>query len=157
MIADVPLQLALESDAGQIAEMSREYIEYGLPWGWTVGRVTRAIRDANTNVVVVRGGPRVEGFGIMGYTEDDAHLLLLAVHEDRRRAGIASAILVWLEDVARAAGAKRVRVESRRRNGAARCFYNEHGYHELVFRPRMYSGMVDGVLFEKWLRPSETT
>lgn len=152
MIADVPIQLATRADARQIAEMSRDTIEYGLPWGWTESRVARAILDPEMNVVVVREAGRVAGFGIMGYLQDDAHLLLLAVRPERRRSGIASAILLWLEQVAQAAGAAKIRVESREENLAARHFYNEHGYHERALRKRMYSGSADGVLLEKWLR-----
>ena len=152
MIADQPVELATAADALPIAEMSRDYIEYGLPWGWTQRRVARAIVSADNNVAVVREADRVIGFGIMGYLEEDAHLLLLAVHHERRRGGIASAIVLWLEEVARAAGATRVRVEARRESVAARCFYNEHGYHELALRQQMYSGQVDGVVLEKWLR-----
>jgi ribosomal-protein-alanine N-acetyltransferase len=152
MIADIPVQMASAADAAQIAAMSRDEIEYGLPWGWTERRVARAIASPGTNVVVVRESARVAGFGIMGYNDDDAHLLLLAVRPDRRRAGIASAILGWLEDVARAAGAARIRVEARWDNDAARCFYSEHGYTEKAIQRRWYSGAVDGVLMEKWLR-----
>jgi ribosomal-protein-alanine N-acetyltransferase len=157
MIADVPVQLAARSDALQIAEMSRDYIEYGLPWGWTEARVARAIKNPEMNVVVVREGERVAGFGIMGYTQEDAHLLLLAVRESRRRSGIASAILLWLEKVAQAAGASRIRVESREENMPARNFYNEHGYHERALRKRMYSGAAHGVMLEKWLRSPDAT
>lgn len=152
MIADCPVLLATIADAAQIAEMSREYIEYGLPWGWTESRVIRAIKDGNTNVAVVHEQGRVVGFGIMSYTDEDAHLLLLAVRPQRRRGGIASAIVLWLEEAARAAGAARIRVEVRQQNPAARCFYCEHGYHERAIKKQMYSGVVDGILLEKWLR-----
>lgn len=152
MLAELPVQMATRKDAAQIAAMSRDCIEQGLPWGWTEQRVAASIASADTNVVVVRDGDVVAGFGIMGYNDDDAHLLLLAVRPDRRRAGIASAIVRWLEEVAQASGAARVRVEARYDNEGARCFYNEHGYHEREIRRRMYSGKVHGVLLEKWLR-----
>lgn len=152
MIAEHSVELATLAEARQIAEMSRDYIEYGLPWGWSEARVARAIRNPDANVAVVRERDRIAGFGIMGYTDEDAHLLLLAVRHERRRLGIASALLAWLERAARAAGASRIRVESRWENEAARCFYSEHAYHERTIRKRMYSGAVDGVLLEKWLR-----
>ena len=152
MIADAPVRIAGAADAAAIAAMSRDYIEYGLPWGWTEARVTRSIRDPDSNVVVVAEPDRIVGFGIMRYNKDDAHLLLMAVHHERRRAGIASAILLWLEEVARVAGATRIRVEARQENVAARNFYSEHGYHERAIRKRMYSGVVHGVQLEKWLR-----
>jgi ribosomal-protein-alanine N-acetyltransferase len=152
VIADTAVRLATVADAADIAEMSREYIEHGLPWGWRTDRVARAIRNPDTNVVVVESQGALVGFGIMSYLDDDAHLLLFAVRGSSQRRGIGSAILRWLEAAARAAGAKRIRVEARRENVAARNFYSEHGYHERVIAKGMYSGVVDGVRLEKWLR-----
>jgi ribosomal-protein-alanine N-acetyltransferase len=91
----------------------------------------------------------------MIYREDDAHLVLFAVHPIRRRRGIASAMLLWLEDVARAAGCRRIKVEARRDNVAGRNFYSEHGYHERQIQRDRYEAGVDGVRLEKWLRPQD--
>jgi ribosomal-protein-alanine N-acetyltransferase len=152
MIADVDVQLAMLSDAAEIAAMSRNYIEHGLPWMWTQDRVAHCIRDPETNVVVARDKGVIIGFGIMFYASDDAHLLLFAVRRAHQRRGIGSAILRWLEDVARAAGAKRIRVECTRENTVGRNFYCEHGYHELEITKHMYRGLKDGVHLEKWFR-----
>lgn len=152
MIADVAIRLATEADAVDIAMMSRDYIEHGLPWRWGPSRVAGCVRDAATNVAVIGGPGAVRAFGIMFYADDDAHLLLLAVRTYCQRQGLASALLVWLESVARSAGAKRIRVEARRDNIAARNFYSEHGYHERSISKLMYSGVLDGVKLEKWLR-----
>jgi [ribosomal protein S18]-alanine N-acetyltransferase len=155
MIADVAIRFATVADAEAIARMSRDQIEQGLPWRWTPQRVLRTIRDPNTNVVVVDGEDAIAAFGIMFYAEDDAHLLLLAVRPAVQRAGIASAVLLWLEAAARSAGASRIRVEARRDNEAARSFYSEHGYHEHDIRPAMYSGLAAGVRLVKWLRSDD--
>ncbi len=155
MTADPPISIATESDASDIAEMSRTLIEYGLPWGWRPERVARAIADQDTNVVVVREQGALTAFGIMEYLEDDAYLVLFAVREARQRQGIGSALLRWLEAAARAAGAQRVRLEARRENVAGRSFYNEHGYHEQAIQVRRYSGLVDGIRLEKWLRTTD--
>jgi ribosomal-protein-alanine N-acetyltransferase len=152
MIADVDVRLAVLSDATKIAAMSRDYIERGLPWTWTDDRVAHSIRDPETNVAVAGEKGALIGFGIMFYASDDAHLLLFAVRQAHRRRGIGSAILRWLEDAARIAGAKRIRVECTRENAAARNFYGEHGYHELKITRKMYRGIKDGVHLEKWLR-----
>ena len=152
MIADVDVRLATLSDAAEIAAMSREYIEHGLPWTWTEDRVAHSIRDRDTNVVLAREKGAIIGFGIMFYARDDAHLLLFAVRRTHRRRGIGSAILRWLEDVARAAGANRIRVECTRENSAGRNFYCEHAYHELEIKKNMYRGLKDGVHLEKWFR-----
>ncbi|MBL0428517.1 GNAT family N-acetyltransferase [Ramlibacter alkalitolerans] len=152
MLAQPVVRLASLADAGAIAALSRDTIETGLPWTWRPERVANAIRDPNTNVVVV--GPReaLEGFGIMIYREDDAHLVLFAVHLAKRRQGIASTMLLWLEDVARAAGCRRIRLEARRDNVAGRNFYSEHGYHERAIDKDRYHQGVDGVRLEKWLQ-----
>ena len=156
MIADVAVRLARRSDAAAIAELSRDEIEQGLPWGWRAGRIAGAITDAETNVVVVDSpAGTLAGFGIMVYRERHAHLMLLAVHPSQRRRGVASALLRWLEGVARSAGIARVRLEARLDNGAARCFYSEHGYRERRLRPGMYRSDVHGVQLEKWLHAQE--
>ena len=153
MLARPVIRLAALADAADIAALSRDNIETGLPWTWRPQRIADAIRDPDTNVVVAGAPGAVQGFGIMIYREEDAHLVLFAVHPARRRQGIASAMLGWLEDVARAAGCRRIRLEARRDNVAARNFYSERGYHERVIDPDRYHPGVDGVRLEKWLRP----
>lgn len=156
MIADVAIRLASGADAAAIAAMSRDNIEQGLGWSWREGRVRSAIADRDTNVVVVGAPPALAAFGIMSYSEQHAHLLLLAVHASHRRRGVGSAVLLWLERVAALAGAQRILVEARQANAAARCFYCEHGYHERHIERGMYSGVEAGIGLEKWLRAADT-
>jgi ribosomal-protein-alanine N-acetyltransferase len=152
MTVDPPIVIARPSDASAIARMSRDLIEYGLPWRWRTHRVARAMDDPNTNVAVVRRDEELVGFGIMEYLDDEAYLVLFAVAKSHQRRGVGSALLRWLEAAARAAGSQRIRVDTRCGSVAARCFYNEHGYHERTLESRMYSKAVDGVRLEKWLR-----
>lgn len=132
--------------------MSRDLIERGLPWGWRPARVLNAIGNPETNVAVIRVAGELVAFGIMEYLETDAYLALLAVRSTRQREGLGRSLLHWLEASARAAGARRIRVEARRDNVAARNFYNELGYHEVGIRRDRYSDGVDGLVLEKWLR-----
>ncbi len=156
MTVDPPIRLAVPADASRIAALSRELIEYGLPWTWRGPRVLRSILNPDTNVAVIRNDNELLGFGIMEYLDTDAHLVLFAVRATRQRQGLGSALLRWLEASAAVAGAQRIRLEARRENVAARTFYNEHGYHELAIQPGRYGPSVDGIRFEKWLRePSE--
>lgn len=151
MIAEIAVRLATRADAAGIAAMSRDYIEHGLPWSWTANRVAAAISDPDTNVVVTGASGTIAAFGIMSYLNDEAHLLLLAVRLSSQRQGIGSAIVRWLEEVAHTAGVRRIHVECRRVNVAARNFYCDHGYHERVIARGMYKGIEDGVRLEKWL------
>ncbi len=152
MTVDLRIRLASGNDAADIAAMSRRLIEHGLPWTWQPARVARAIASPNTNVAVVRVQDELVGFGIMEYWDEDAHLVLLAVGPERQRQGIGSSLLAWLEACAIACGSQRIRVEARRDNVAGRCFYIDHGYHEVRLKTRMYSNTLDGVHLEKWLR-----
>jgi len=154
MIADTEVRLATLADAADIAAMSRAYIEVGLTSTWTETRIQRSIQNPDTNVVVVSEKRAIVGFGIMSYPGEEAHLLLFAVTPARQRQGIGSAILDWLEEVARAAGVRRIHVECRRDNVAARNFYAEHGYHEQTITKGYYRGTIDAIRFEKWLVPS---
>ena len=143
------VEVARPTDAFRIAAMSRDYIEHGLGWKWTAARVLKCIRDASTNVIVVREGARLAGFSIMKYTDDEAHLLLFAVDSGRRRRGVGSALLRWLETTAVVAGIGVVYLEARVRNTAARNFYRKHGYSEVARVKRMYRGVEDGVRIAK--------
>ena len=152
MTVDPAVAIATRGDAAAIAAMSRALIEYGLEWRWRPERVARAIADPDTNAAVVRWDGELIAFGIMEYLDDDAYLVLFAVRGSHQRQGVGSALLHWLEAVARAAGSQRIRVDARRDNVAARCFYNEHGYHERLLKARMYGEAVYGIRLEKWLR-----
>ena len=155
MTPTISVAIASPADAADIAAMSRRLIEHGLPWTWRPERVVRAIASPVTNVAVVKGKAGLDAFGIMEYWDDDAHLVLFAVRPERQRVGLGSALLQWLEASALVAGSTRIRVEARRDNVAARSFYNQHGYHELAIKAQMYSGMLDGIRMEKWLRSIE--
>jgi len=151
VLSNLTIRLATPADAFAIAALSRAEIEHGLPWAWREPRVRRAIADPDINAIVLGPPGAVAAFGLMYYADDDAHLLLFAVHPARRRQGVGTALLQWLEAAARAAGARRIRVEARMDNVAARSFYNEHGYQEGAIVRALYSGRLDGVKLEKWL------
>jgi ribosomal-protein-alanine N-acetyltransferase len=122
------LRAAHRSEAPEIATMSRLQVEYGLNWRWTPARVRRAIADKETMVLVASVDGVLEGFAVMKFRDEDAHLLLLAVQPRTRRSGIGGAMLEWLEKSCRTAGIRHVRLEVRVSNGPARSFYEKMGY-----------------------------
>jgi GNAT superfamily N-acetyltransferase len=151
MIIIPHVTLANESDARGIAEMSRDYVEYGLGWSWTPSRVMKAIRDNATNVAVVRERGLVLGFGIMRYGEEKAHLTLLAVQPTERKRGLGAVLVSWLEKSALTAGIERVQLEARCDNPVAIAFYRDQGYEEAGTVPGYYRGEVDALRLEKSL------
>jgi [ribosomal protein S18]-alanine N-acetyltransferase len=151
MIVIPNVSLANLSDARGIAEMSRDYVEYGLGWSWTPSRVLKAIRDPATNVAVVRERGLVLGFGIMRYGEQKAHLTLLAVRPTERKRGLGAVLLAWLEKSALTAGIERVQLEARADNPVAIAFYRDQGYEDAGTVRGYYRGEVDALRLEKSL------
>jgi [ribosomal protein S18]-alanine N-acetyltransferase len=149
VIRGVDIGLARPDDAPRIACMSRDLIEHGLDWRWTPARVLRLVHHHSTNVAVAREGARIDGFGIMLYRDEDAHLMLFAVDPRRRRSGIGRALMGWLEETALTAGIGVVRLEARASNHAARTFYRQLGYVEAMHVRGMYAHDEDGVRFAK--------
>jgi [ribosomal protein S18]-alanine N-acetyltransferase len=157
MRAAPTLRLATRNDAPGIAALSRDRIEHGLGWSWTAPRVLRSILDRETNVVVAGEAAGLQGFGIMKYHDDEAHLLLLAVPASAGRRGIGSALVQWLERAALVAGVGQVYLEARLANGAARAFYARLGYREIQTLPGYYQGREACVRLAKdlWTTPVE--
>jgi ribosomal protein S18 acetylase RimI-like enzyme len=153
MILLPSVSLAVAADARSIAEMSRDYVEFGLGWSWTPSRVLKAILDSSTNVAVVRERGAVLGFGIMRYGEQRAHLTLLAVLPGERKRGLGAVLVSWLERSAQVAGLERVQLEARADNPGAIAFYREQGYEQAGTQPGYYRGEIDAVRLEKrlWL------
>lgn len=141
MIASPEIFLASSSDAEAISLLSRDEIEHGLRWSWTAARVRRSIQDPNTNVVVAREQTHIVGFALLRYDDDRAHLLLLGVAPARRRRGIATALVHWLEETMRVAGIVAVQVELRQSNSIARAFYEKLGFEQVNATSKYYQGV----------------
>jgi ribosomal protein S18 acetylase RimI-like enzyme len=134
------LSLARSSDALEIAEMSRDLIEYGLAWSWTPARVLRSISGRDSSVVVARRQTRVAAFAIMHFGDESAHLNLLAVAARHRRQGLGRQLMEWLTATAIEAGVFRIDLELRAQNRAAREFYERIGFDALNVIPGYYQG-----------------
>lgn len=153
--ADFTIRLATPADAVAIALESMAEIEHGFEWRWEPSRISEAIGDPETNVIVAVDGAAMLGFGIMEYRHEVAHLVLFAVREDARRRGIGSALLAWLEKVAAEAGITHFTVEARLSNAPARAFYRRHGYAEIEVVAGMYQAQEDGVRLRKGVPAEE--
>jgi ribosomal-protein-alanine N-acetyltransferase len=141
----IRIQFARERDCALIADMSRRYVEHGLPWSWTESRVRYCLRNRECTVIVAREGRGVGGFAIMEFYDAHAHLNLLAVHAALRRRGVGRALVDWLESSSRVAGIFLVRLELRTGNSAAQSFYERLGYASTGVSERYYAGQEDAL------------
>src|SRR5436853_2424806 len=103
----ITIRLAEPRDAQAVGMMSRDFIEAGLGWKYDAARVLRAIRDRETVALVAYEGAKgtkggaIEGFAIMEFGDERAHLVLLAVRPSHRRLGVGQQMLDWLLESAR--------------------------------------------------------
>ncbi len=152
----ITIRLAEPRDAQSIALMSRDFIEAGLGWKYDAARVMRAIRERETLAIVAcdaKSSPAargaVNGFSIMEFGDERAHLVLLAVRPSHRRTGIGQRMLEWMTESARCAGIASIHLELRAANEVARRFYRAMGFYETVLVPGYYrsgEGRKEGAL-----------
>jgi ribosomal-protein-alanine N-acetyltransferase len=147
------IRLAAEADAPQLAAMSRDTIEEGLPWRYREPEMLRFMRSPRYNVIVadVADGS-LAGFAVMGYGENDAYLALLAVTPAQRERGIAGQMLDWLLRTAEVAGVENIDVELREDNTVARHLYESRGFAPAGRRPGGYYGVVNQTRMRRQLR-----
>ena len=151
----IRIDLAKPSDAESIANMSRWLIETGLPWSWTPRRVASHISSSNSVVITARTEERIIGFAIMQFSDDAAHLNLLAVEPAYQRQGLGGSLLDWLEESAIVAGVFFVSLEVRTDNLDAIRFYHDRGYIETGSMPKYYDRTDDATLFAHDLRTKQ--
>ena len=149
----VQLEPARLSDARAIAQISRSEIEAGLTWRWRPGSIVSCIRAEDSCVVVAREGDRIVGFAVMTFRFEEraAHLVLLAVIPARRRAGLATKLMRWLEMIALRGGIERLQLEVRASAHEAQSFYARMGYRGGRRLPSYYDGREDALRLEKRL------
>lgn len=150
----IDCRLARPGDAYELARMSRELVERGHGWSWQAPRIARCIRAGDCVVLCAqdRTSRKIVGFAIMEFFDQRAHLNLLAVVPERRRHGIATALLAWLDKTALISGVAEVTLEVRAQNGSARRFYAKQGFEEFGQIPRYYSGRETAYRLRKKLR-----
>ena len=147
------LRLANFADTQSIALMSRELIETGLGgWSWDPKRVARAIQAKDTVVVVATARDHLNGFAIMNFGDEQAHLSLLAVAVSHQRCGIGRQLIVWLEESALVAGIHTFNLELRANNFAARDFYRALGFTEAAYIPGYYRGVETALRMSRDIR-----
>jgi ribosomal-protein-alanine N-acetyltransferase len=157
--AAIRLRLARTQDALAIARLSRDLIEAGLGWKYDAPAVARAIGDADTLTVVADDGTGLVGFAIMQFSDERAHLSLLAVQLRAQRRGVGRQLLHWLIDSALAAGIGEIGLELRAGNHVALGFYRALGFSVVSLVPGYYRQREAAIRMQRVLRravPSPT-
>ncbi len=141
----VTIEIARDQDALLIAAMSKDLIEFGLPWRWKPSRVLSMIRDPDSVVLVAREDNNLVAFALMEYHEIHGHLNLLATDPGYRRRGHARQLLQWLLASARVAGLATIGLEVRSDSDGAQAFYQRLGFRIEKRRKGYYAQGIDAL------------
>jgi len=107
---------------------------------WTASQLGGLLSLPGVTLLLARRGDRATGFALARQAADEAELLLLAVHPEVRRQGIASRLIEQVEVIARAGGAARLFLEVRDGNDQAQHLYARAGFMTSGRRPNYYRG-----------------
>jgi ribosomal protein S18 acetylase RimI-like enzyme len=138
----VTLRLARPADAAAMAAMSRDFIEAGLAWRYSPARIARLIAHREVSSLVADDGSGPQGFAIMEFGDERAHLVLLCVQPALRRRGLGRHMIEWMLRSAQVAGMASIRLELRADNLGAQSFYAALGFEEEGLVPGYYDGRV---------------
>ena len=136
------LRPACVHEARAMAEMSRALIETGLAWRYTPRRIAALIADPDSLALVAHDGARIQGFAVMQFGDERAHLVLLCVQPALQRRGIGRSLTEWLLESARVAGIASIQLELRADNAAALAFYRRLGFGETQVVAGYYDGSI---------------
>ena len=115
---------------------------------WTAGQCLGilALPGVWLTLAETDGERAIVGFALARVIVDEAELLLIGVQPRHRRAGIGSALLDHTARTARERRAKRLFLEVRHGNAAAK-LYERAGFSQIGRRPAYYRGK-DGAAFD---------
>jgi ribosomal protein S18 acetylase RimI-like enzyme len=137
--ADVPALVALERDV------------FGAD-AWDERAVVAELEGPGRRVVAAED---LSGYAVSMTLGDIVDLQRIAVRPDRRRTGLASALLEDL--LAHTGAADRMLLEVSERNEAALAFYAAHGFARIDVRPRYYRDGSDALVLHRTLVPAART
>lgn len=138
----------MQSDLDEVLEIERA----SFPAPWTRVMFQEEMANRSARLVVFIEGERIAGYMCFWEVLDEAHLLNIAVHPERRGRGYGKYIMDRLEELCRKDGLKRIVLDVARRNAAGRALYRKCGFSSIGFRKNYYTIVGDdAIVMERWL------
>lgn len=115
------------------------YIEnYAFSQPWSRQAFEKAVDDKNYIYICAKSDDVISGYAGCQVSFDDAEITNIAVSYEYRRNKIAETLLSVLIRKAKERGVKRIFLEVRVSNAAARALYEKFGFEKTGRRPRFY-------------------
>ncbi len=134
LVEKVEILILNEEDAVRIAEM--EQAVFPDPWSLKSLQET-LVRRQYVNLGAWKDGNLV-GYLLFSYVLDEGEIVRVAVAPEMRRAGVATALLLELEQLCEEMQIGKVMLDVREHNEAARAFYLANGFKQDGVRKNFY-------------------
>ena len=135
-------------DGAAVAEMEHQLFSDA----WSEKSILETLDQTNTICLIAEKAGRTAGY-LLAYTAaDEAEIARIAVVKELQRQGAAHALLTELESVCGSEGIKKILLDVRSGNSAARALYENAGFKEDGIRQRFYEDPVeDAILMSREL------
>ena len=137
-------------DGAAVAEMEHQLF----PDAWSEKAILETLEQPNTICLMAEKAGRAAGY-LLAYTAaDEAEIARIAVVKELQRQGVARSLLNELETFCKSGEIRKILLDVRAGNSAARALYTKTGFVEDGIRQRFYDNpMEDAILMS---RPVET-
>lgn len=138
------------ADAGAVAALEAACLGAD---AWSAALVAEGVAGAVPTVtyLVAEHDHTLVGHAVVSVAGDIAELQRIAVAPERRRGGVAGALLEEVVRIARSGGADRLLLEVRTDNAGALAFYAAAGFVEIDRRARYYRDGATAVVMRRGL------
>ena len=135
-------------DGAAVAEMEHQLF----PDAWSEKSILETLEQPNTICLMADKAERTAGY-LLAYTAaDEAEIARIAVVKELQRQGVARVLLSELEAICGSQGIKKILLDVRCGNSAARAFYEAAGFKEDGIRQRFYENPAeDAILMSRQL------
>jgi [ribosomal protein S18]-alanine N-acetyltransferase len=134
--------------------LSIEQASFASPWSRNM--FLEEMKNRSSRLVVFKNAEEMVGYACYWVVLDEAHLLNIAVHPERRRECLGKLMMAQIEATCLDKGLMRIILEVARRNIPARALYRACGFTSIGFRRNYYTvAKDDAIVMEKRLARSE--
>ena len=135
-------------DGAAVAEMEHQLF----PDAWSEKSILETLEQPNTICLMADKAERTAGY-LLAYTAaDEAEIARIAVVKELQRQGVARVLLSELEAICGSQGIKKILLDVRCGNSAARALYEAAGFKEDGIRQRFYENPAeDAILMSRQL------
>ena len=135
-------------DAAAVAEMEHQLF----PDAWSEKSVLETLEQEHTICLTALKAGRIAGYALVYTAADEAEIARIAVAKELQRQGVARVLLSELEAICGSQGIKKILLDVRCGNSAARALYEAAGFKEDGIRQRFYENPAeDAILMSRQL------